>query len=221
VSEYRVCDDPVRTLAQAFVEELAGIESPCVALSGGSTPGPLYRLWAREYRGSLRWGSVRMFQVDERCVPPDDDASNWKMLQETLLSAIPEAHAWRMEAERDGAAQAYETVLREHVPAGEAGIPRLDLVLLGMGFDGHTASLFPGTAPLEERERLVVPNDAPQLDIPRITLTYPVLEAAARRWFLVTGCDKAPAVAMADSGHNPAGKLDAVWFLDEAAASEL
>jgi 6-phosphogluconolactonase len=221
MSEFRVCADPVRSFAQAFAEEMAHIDHPRIALSGGSTPRPLYRLWAREYQPSLPWDCMHLFQVDERCVPPDSDASNWKSLQETLLWAVPEARAYRIEAEHDGAAEAYEAVIRKHIPAGEDGVPRLDLVVLGMGADGHTASLFPGTPAVGERERLVVRNGTPGVEPARITLTFPMLEAARLRWFLVTGADKAEAVAMADAGANPAGTLDAVWFLDEAAAENL
>ena len=221
MSEYRVCADPVRSFAEAFAEEMARIEHPRIALSGGCTPRPLYRLWAREYRTVLPWDRTHIFQVDERCVRTDSDASNWKLLHEALLWAIPEARAYRMEAERDGAAEAYEQVLRNHVPAGEDGIPRLDLVLLGLGADGHTASLFPGTPAVNERQRLVVRNDTPGIEPARITLTFPVLEAAHRRWVLVTGAAKAEAVAAADARANPAGKLDALWFLDAEAASAI
>ncbi|HOD52425.1 MAG TPA: 6-phosphogluconolactonase [Candidatus Hydrogenedentes bacterium] len=220
-SEFRVCADPLRALARAFAELVASLERPCVALSGGSTPKSLYILWATEYRTSLPWASMHLFQADERCVPPGDPASNWRLLNETLLKAVPETHAYRIEAERPGAAEAYETILRQHVPAGEDGVPRLDLALLGMGADGHTASLFPGTPALDQRERLVVRNDAPQLQPARITLTFPVLEAARHRWFLVTGRDKADAVAAAKARANPAGRLDALWFLDGEAASRL
>ena len=103
MSEYRVCADPVRSFAEAFAEEMARIEHPRIALSGGCTPRPLYRLWAREYRTVLPWDRTHIFQVDERCVRTDSDASNWKLLHEALLWAIPEARAYRMEAERDGA----------------------------------------------------------------------------------------------------------------------
>ncbi|HOF40752.1 MAG TPA: 6-phosphogluconolactonase [Candidatus Hydrogenedentes bacterium] len=221
MSEYRVCADPVRSFAEAFAEKMAQLERPFVALSGGCTPRPLYRLWAREYRCSLPWDRMHIFQVDERCVRADSDASNWKLLHESLLWAVPEARAYPMEAERDGAAEAYEQLLRNRVPAGEDGIPRLDLVLLGLGADGHTASLFPGTQAALERERLVVRTDTPGIEPARVTLTFPTLESAGQRWFLVLGSAKAQAVAAAVAGAHPAGKLDAIWFLDAEAASEI
>lgn len=220
-SEFRVCEDPFRAVARAFADLVASLKKPCIALSGGSTPKRLYSLWAREFRQAIPWSSIRIFQVDERCVPPDDPASNWKLLTDTLLGAIPETHAYRIEAEHPGAAEAYEATLRQHVAVNEDGMPALDLVLLGMGADGHTASLFPGTPALEERERLVVRNEAPELEHARITLTLPVLEAARRRWFLVTGYDKAGAVAAAKAGTNPAGRLGGIWFLDAEAAQRL
>lgn len=220
-NEFRVYEDPFRALAEAFAALAASLDRPCVALSGGSTPKRLYTLWARDFRRGIPWSSSHLFQVDERCVPPGHPASNWRLLSDTLLGAVPEAHAYRIEAEHPGAARAYENVLRRHVPADEEGIPCLDVALLGMGADGHTASLFPGTPALEERERLVVRNEAPHLEHARITLTFPLLEAARHRWFLVTGSDKASAVAAANAGGNPAGRLHGVWFLDPGAAQGL
>ncbi len=221
VSGFHVCADPFRALAEAFVREFAARDRICIAVSGGSTPKRLYKLLAEEFRAAIAWEQIQLFQVDERCVPPEHPDSNWRLIEETLLPCMPEAQAHRIEAERDGAECAYEALLRQKVPAGSGGIPKLDLVLMGMGADGHTASLFPGTEALGERERLVVRNQAPHLEHARITMTFPLLEAACRRWFLVTGAEKAEAVRDARAGENPAGRIAAVWFLDPTAAALL
>lgn len=189
-----------------------------IAVSGGSTPRTLFRLWATDFRNRIPWDRIAIYQVDERCVPPADSQSNWRMLHDELLAQVPGIAAYRMEAERDGAAEDYERVIRDNVPANEAGVPRFDLILLGMGADGHTASLFPGTHAVKERNRLVVPNEVPQLQTQRVTMTYPLINAASRRWFLVQGPDKAPAYARLHShGDVPAARVvKADWFVDAA-----
>lgn len=210
--------------AQSLANDLAGAIAPdrdCfIAVSGGATPRKLFRILGADFARRVPWHRVHVFQVDERCVPPDDEQSNWKMLNDELLSRLPAIRAHRIEAERPRAAEDYEALIRELVPAGTSGIPRLDFVLLGMGVDGHTASLFPGTKALDERDRLMVLNDVPQLNTQRVTMTYPLIEAAARRWFLVIGADKAEAFARVKRGELPAGKLkDARWYLDPAVLS--
>jgi len=189
-----------------------------VAVSGGSTPRELFRLWATEYRERIPWERIMIFQVDERCVPPGDSQSNWKMLHEELLAHVPGVTAHRMEAERPGAAEDYERLIQSTVAKDGSGTPRFDLVLLGMGADGHTASLFPGTEALREQQRLVVLNDVPQLATQRVTMTFPLINAAARRWFLVKGADKAPAYARIHAhGDVPAANVaNADWFVDAA-----
>lgn len=202
------------------------------ALSGGHTPKRLYELLAApEFSSPLSWDRIHLFQVDERCVPPDDSQSNYRMIREALLSHLPVNHFHRMEAERpdrDAAAATYEEDLRGTLgtPAGEW--PRLDLVLLGMGDDGHTASLFPGSAALNERRRAVCPNWVEKLGMWRITLTLPVLNAAGRVIFLVAGEDKARALADVLHPSGPAPQLPAQlvepagsaaeWYVDPAAA---
>jgi 6-phosphogluconolactonase len=142
------------------------------------------------------------------------------MLHEELLAHLPGITAYRIEAERDGAAEDYERVIREVVPDGDNGIPRFDLVLLGMGTDGHTASLFPGTPALDENHRLVVKNPVPQLTTERVTMPFPLVNAATHKWFLVTGADKAAALARVKRGELPAARvLDAQWFIDHAAGA--
>lgn len=202
--------NPAARVARDLVALISARDRAHVAVSGGSTPRALFRILASEYRNAVRWNRVTLWQVDERCVPPEDPQSNWRMLREELLSKIPEVHAHRMEAERTGAAEDYERLLR-------ANLERPDLVLLGMGADGHTASLFPGTTALHERERLVVLNDVPQLDTRRVTMTFPFLNAARERWFLVTGVDKADAFRRVQAGELPAGRIHgATWYIDPA-----
>jgi 6-phosphogluconolactonase len=199
-----------------------------IALSGGSTPRRFHELLAA--LPGIDWSRVHVFWGDERTVPPDDEQSNYRMARETLLSRveIPEENIHRMRGELDPAEAAsdYERILGEVTGIEPPSIPRLDIVLLGMGADGHTASLFPGTAALEETERWVVANEVPQQQTTRITLTYPVLNHAHLTCFLVTGADKADALSQVFSGSSDAppaagvqpvdGQL--VWFLDQDAA---
>jgi len=167
-----------------------------VALAGGSTPRLLYRLLAQPAEpgqpDAIDWSTAEIFFGDERAVPPDHPDSNYGMVAATLLSSAEgaAAHVFRMKGEApdlDAAAREYETDM-----TGASG-PRfvLDLALLGMGADGHTASLFPWTPALSERTRLCVAVDVPKLGARRLTLTYPVFEQARRVFFLVAGRDKA------------------------------
>lgn len=170
-----------------------------VALSGGSTPKRLYEiLAAAPYRDRIDWGSIEFFFGDERSVPPDHPDSNYRMAREAMLAAlpIPASRVHRMEAERpnlDVAALGYESTLARvfDLRPGSLTPPAFDLVYLGMGPDGHTASLFPHTGALRETRRWCVPNWVPQQDTNRMTLTYPVLNRAAEVIFLVAGSDKA------------------------------
>ena len=168
-----------------------------LALSGGSTPRGMHEALAA--LPGIDWSLVQVFWGDERTVPPDDPQSNYGMARETLLSQVevPEENVHRMrgELEPGEAAAQYETELRGvfgDLPAGE--FPSLDVNVLGIGPGGPTASLFPGTEALDERERWVVANWVPQQDTWRITLTYPVLNAARLTLFLVTGAEKADAL---------------------------
>jgi len=223
-------DSALETLRQGLNEH-AG-DHYRVVLSGGSTPLRLYELILAD--GGFDWHKLRIFFGDERTVPPDHPDSNFRAAYETLLDAAPIPHdaIFRMQCElgAEVAARRYEQAIRDEFKLAPGELPRFDLILLGMGADGHTASLFPGTAALEERERLVVPNPVPQLDTTRLTLTFPVLNAAHTVLFLVTGSDKAPAVREALTGdlatrppagqvHPTAGRL--LWYLDREAAAEL
>ncbi len=207
-----------------------------LALAGGDTPRALYTLLASEpFRTDIPWGQVRVFWGDERGVPPTDPRSNYRMAYETLLPhvPIPPDRIHRMPAERpDGAAAAeeYAGLLRAHLPASTDGVPRLDLALLGLGADAHTASLFPGTPVLRET-RLVFSYDVPDLGTSRMTLTLPMLNHAGEVLFLVSGASKARALAavlegprdpdtVPAQGVKPAGG-QVVWIVDAAAASRL
>ncbi len=159
-----------------------------LALSGGNTPRPVYAEIAKR---SIDWTRVIVTFGDERCVPPEDEHSNFHMATESLLShvAIPPENVLRMKGELEPAvaARQYENDLRAR---SEGGIFRHDLILLGMGPDGHTASLFPGTPALHERDRLVIENYVPQMEMWRITFTYPLIDAARHVCFLVNSKGK-------------------------------
>ena len=207
-----------------------------IALSGGSTPRSLYNLLATNARTSLPWDKMFFFFGDERHVPPTDNESNFKMADEAMLSKlpIPKQNIFRVPAENPdaaAAAAAYEQTIREFFALQPGLFPVFDLILLGLGPDGHTASLFPGTEALLEKTRLVVSNWVEKFSTDRITLTLPVLNAARTVAFLVSGTDKAPALQAVLQSDAPAeqypaklihpanGKL--IWLVDRGAASGL
>lgn len=208
-----------------------------VALSGGSTPKALYALLATApWQNQLDWNQVHLFWGDERHVPPSDSSSNFRMTQEQLLSQvpIPPENIHRIKAENpnaNAAAIEYERELKHFFQLGEHEFPRFDLVLLGMGANGHTASLFPGTDAVHEQSRLVVAPWVEELNTDRITLTPPVINNAAKIIFFVTGTEKAaPLKAVLEGPYQPdrlpaqiihptQGKV--VWMVDQAAASAL
>ena len=209
-----------------------------VALAGGSTPRAVYERIAEEDqagRAKLPWEGIEVFFGDERCVPPDHAESNYRMAREALLDRvpIPPANVHRIHGELDPklASQNYEGELKRVVPSHHGGLPRLDLVLLGVGQDGHTASLFPGTAALDEKVRAVVPNLAPKPGGWRVTLTLPALSGASNVLFLVLGAEKAPMLRRVlktdtEGARYPAQRVRPTagwlrWFLDEEAASQL
>ena len=227
--------------ADAAVDHLLEIlgerDTAFVALTGGSTAPLLYRQLAERHATSLDWDRIHFFLGDERVVPLDDEDSNYRQAEETLLDplGVPEnkRHPFPTEAgPPEQVARGYEAVLRR--VCGE-GLPVLDLVLLGLGGDGHVASLFPGHESLEERTRWVIPTEAPdELAVKqRVTLTFPVLNAARAQYLLVAGASKRGAVqaTLGDtlptgwSERPPAARLDPAgplcWFLDQAAAGDL
>jgi|SRR5271165_2603896 len=227
-----------------------------VALSGGSTPRSLYSVLAQDHAG-FAWSQTHLFFGDERHVPPTDRDSNYRMVSEALLTriSIPVANVHRVPAENldaAAAAQSYENELRSFFqlppappisqqlhspdPSSPSGrlhpecFPRFDLILLGMGPDGHTASLFPGSDGLKEQSRIVMANWVAELQAYRITFTFPVLNRAAEVMFLAAGADKADMVHQVLEAQNSPpypsqqvrpsdGKL--LWMLDEAAAAKL
>jgi 6-phosphogluconolactonase len=207
-----------------------------VALSGGSTPKGLYSLLATDetLRSAIAWDRAEFFWSDERHVPPDHPESNYRMAEEALLSRVPvrpnRIHRVRAELpDPSVAAIAYEVDIRRTFDSyGE--IPRFDLMLLGLGADGHTASLFPGTPGLAERSRLVTANHVPDFG-DRLTMTYPLLNAARLVMFVVSGAGKAAAVRAVlrrdPATPEPPARLvqpedgEVVWVLDSAAASQL
>jgi 6-phosphogluconolactonase len=215
--EFEISDDP----AAAACELLVG-SGGHVVVTGGSTPRAAYE---RAAERRTDWAGVEFWFTDERCVPPDHEHSNYRMVERALFSKIESATVHRMQGElgpHDGAA-AYERELEE------AGPDAFDLMLLGLGPDAHTCSLFPGDDALGERERKVVGVETAGMAplVPRITLTLPVVNGARRKFLLVTGEDKADAVARAFSGRPdpraPASLLDGelTVLLDPAAAGRL
>lgn len=219
----------VTTLAAGTIEA-KGMFS--IALSGGDTPKRLFTLLGSEYSQSVQWSHVHFFWVDERCVPKHHEQSNFKNAYESWLSrvAVPERNIHRIRGElspEQGAAH-YEDEMRRLF--GRQGLPSFDLIILGMGGDGHTASLFPGTSSLEEKERLAIPVYVDKLKSWRITLTLPVLNNADRILFLVSGISKAEILsAIFDPEQRdryPAGLINPVhgvltWLIDEDAAKNL
>ena len=195
--ELRVVDDP----AQAGAALLAHAASAGghIALSGGSTPRRAYELAAEM---PVDWAGATLWFGDDRCVPPDHEHSNYRMTREALLDRLdpgPEVHRIEGELGPHGAADAYELKLRD---AFGGRVPTLDLALMGLGPDLHTASLFPGKPAVQETDRLAVGVEEPGMEpyVPRVTLTLPVFDAAKEVVFLVTGADKADAVAGAFGG---------------------
>ena len=211
-----------RRMAAEIRRVLRSRDHCSLALSGGETPRPVYRRLADELPEPESWSRVEVYFADERCVPPDDPASNYRMVRETLLDLLPAAPArvHRMEGERsDGnaAARAYEALLPE----------RLDLLVLGLGPDGHIASLFPRSPSLAESRRRVLAVTAPKPPPERLTITPPVVLAARLTIGLVAGAGKAEALARAldapDEPDQTPGRLarDGLWIVDTAAAARL
>ena len=241
--EIRVLTTPQELFAAA-AEELVRLANQAVAergrftiaLSGGSTPKSLYNLLATNARTTLPWDRMHFFWSDERHVGPTDPESNYHMADESMLSKVPvpPGNVYRVPAENPdaaAAAAAYEAIIRKVFQLQPGQFPKFDLILLGMGPDGHTASLFPGTAGLQEKSRLVIANWVEKLKTHRLTFTLPVINAARCVAFLVSGTDKASVLHAVLEESVPGeqypaklvqptdGKL--IWFLDRGAASGL
>jgi 6-phosphogluconolactonase len=234
--------DDAEAVARAVAARFVELSEECVrlsgrfsvALSGGSTPRRIYELLASaEFASRVEWPKVHVFFGDERCVPPDDAESNYRMAQESLLSrvSILAENVHRLIGEGDAAANArlYEDELRKFF--GGDDLPRFDLVMLGMGGDGHTASLFPNSPALEERSAWVVANWVEKFGAYRLTLTAPVINHAAHVWFVVAGAGKAERLREVIKGERDPQRLPAQsirpandsldWYVDHAAASKL
>ena len=221
--------DRVVDLARRAIEERGTFR---IALSGGSTPKRVYPLLVgRERRERVDWSRVEFFWGDERTVPPDHPESNFGVAYQMLLAQLPgvrpgQIHRMNAEApDLDAAAAAYEAELRLAFGARGDTAPAFDLIWLGMGPDGHTASLFPGSEGLTVTDRWVVANWCPGPGAWRVTLTYPVLDAAREVIVVVTGPDKADAVRRVRAGDTsmPAARVEAAsveWIVDRAAAGE-
>jgi 6-phosphogluconolactonase len=231
-----------RRAAQYFAEmageAVASQDRARIAISGGSTPKAAFELLAdrnQPWHSRVPWEYLDLYWVDERCVPPDDSKSNYRMTREALLDQVPlspeQIHRIEGEWEPQAAAARYESELRGsfHIEGGET--PRFDLVALGMGPDGHCASLFPHTEALHEMRRLVTANHVPQMDSWRITLTWPVINHARSVFFLISGADKAQILKEVLTGPNDPERLPSqlIWpssgiltlILDKAAAALL
>jgi 6-phosphogluconolactonase len=227
---YRAAADEFNRCAQVAIAQRGRF---AVALSGGNTPRGVYSLLASEHR-ALPWEKIFVFFGDERHVPPDDPESNYRMAAESLLTKvpIPADNVYRVAAEfpADSAADQYEREIRKFFQLQANAWPRFDLIFLGIGDDGHTASLFPGTEALKEMSRLVVANWVEKFRTYRITFTYPVLNHAAEVLFLVSGAGKAQILSEiltpsrgqlypAQAVQPEDGKL--IWLLDQDAARKL
>lgn len=231
-----------RHAAQYFVEmageAVAAQGRARIAISGGVTPKAVFELLAdpaQPWRNQMPWGQLDLFWVDERSVPPDNPASNYRMTREALLDHAPlrpeQIHRIEGELDPEAAAARYESELRNSFRLEGAEMPRFDLVALGMGEDGHTASIFPHTEAIHELSRLAMANHVPQLDTWRITLTWPVINNARSVFFLVSGAAKASVLNEVLTGPRDLERLPSqlIWpssgiltyILDKAAASLL
>lgn len=244
-AEVRICSD-TQALSRAGADEFlrvarlatSGRGRFMVALSGGSTPKAIFALLAADEASGINplpWDKVHIFFGDERHVPADHPDSNFRMATEALLSKVPippaNIHRVRTELDAPTAASMYEAELKSVFSVSKGEVPRFDLILLGMGPDGHTASLFPGSTALKEQTALVCSNWVEKLKSHRITFTFPLLNAAAEVLFIAGGADKAEMVRHVLRG-DPSGQTypaqdvrptsgQLLWLVDEAAAGAL
>jgi 6-phosphogluconolactonase len=228
--------------AQYFVEmagEAAAYQGRArIAISGGSTPLATFLMLVdpdQPWRARMPWDKLELYWVDERCVPPDNSESNYRMTREVLLDQVPlrpeQIHRMEGELDPEAAAARYEAELRNSFRLEGAESPRFDLIALGMGEDGHTASLFPNTAAIHEMSRLATANYVPQKEAWRITLTWPVINHAKSVFFLIGGADKAQILKDVLTGPHDPERLPSqlIWpssgiltlILDKAAAALL
>jgi 6-phosphogluconolactonase len=207
-----------------------------IVLSGGSTPKGIYQCMASPlYRNKFRWEKMHFFWSDERWVPPEDQRSNYRMVSEALLTkvSIPSENIHPIQTkdcDLQASVRLYEETINSFFKLKKGDFPRFDFVLLGIGQDGHTSSLFPGNPVLLEKDRLVVPVSQKGIPEKRITLTLPAINHADMVFFLISGLDKAEIVAKVLENKNktsfPANEIkptqgNICWFLDKDAASRL
>jgi len=238
-----VCDSPIdlaETAAEYFAEyarqEISAKGSFSVALAGGSTPQLLYECLASDpFKEKIDWNAVHVFWSDERYVPADHQDSNYLMARRAILEnvAIPDnqIHRFQTELTPELAAEMYEDIIREKIPLSKTGIPRFDLILLGIGSDGHTASLFPNTEALKENQRLVISNRISSQQVERLTFAVTLINTASRILILAAGKGKSRIIQKLFETHlgesifpvqlvKPlSGNI--IWLLDSEAAGRI
>ena len=221
--------DPTE-LARGAAEYFVARRPETVALSGGSTPKLMFQILAEQFRERVDWSTIQFFWSDERHVPPDHPESNYRMANEALLSHVPvsAASVHRIRGENPDAAEAASEYEQTIVQVTQEPLPRLDLIFLGLGTDGHTASIFPGSEALHETKRLVAAPYVEKFQSYRITMTLPLLNNGATVVFLVSGAEKAQIVKEVLEGENkyPAQAVkpthgELIWMLDKEAAAYL
>lgn len=221
--------DP-KELAQGAAEYFVAQSPETVALSGGSTPKLMFQILAEQFRDQVPWDRIHFFWSDERHVAPDHPESNYRMANEALLSHVPVAanNVHRIHGEDPNAEEAASEYEQTIVQVMSQTLPRLDLIFLGLGNDGHTASIFPGSEVLHETKRLVAAPYLEKFNSYRVTMTLPLLNNGASIVFLVSGAEKAEIVKEIFEGENkyPAQKVkptngELIWMLDKEAAAQI
>lgn len=219
-----------KELAQAAAEYFVAQCPETVALSGGSTPKLMFQVLADQFRDEVAWSNIHFFWSDERHVPPDHPESNYRMANEALLSHVPVSanNVHRIRSENPDAAAVASEYEQTIIDVTKQTLPRLDLIFLGLGTDGHTASIFPGSEVLHETKRLVAAPYVEKFKSYRITMTLPLLNNGASIVFLVSGAEKAEIVKQVLQGEHkyPAQAVnptqgELIWMLDKDAASKL
>ncbi|HYV10859.1 MAG TPA: 6-phosphogluconolactonase [Pyrinomonadaceae bacterium] len=219
-----------KELAAAAAEYFVAQCPETVALSGGSTPRSMFQILAEQFRDEVAWSNIQFFWSDERHVPPDHPESNYRMANEALLSHVPVKtdNVHRIRGENPDAAAVASEYEQTIIDVTKQTLPRLDLIFLGLGTDGHTASIFPGSEVLHETKRLVAAPFVEKFKSYRITMTLPLLNNGAAIVFLVSGAEKAEIVRAVLQGENkyPAQAViptqgELIWMLDKDAASKL
>ncbi|HET6973566.1 MAG TPA: 6-phosphogluconolactonase [Pyrinomonadaceae bacterium] len=223
---YSNAEELARAAAEYFVAQCP----ETVALSGGSTPKLMFQVLADQFRDEVAWSNIQFFWSDERHVPPDNAESNYRMANEALLSHVPVSanNVHRIRSENPDAAAVASEYEQTIIDVTRQTLPRLDLIFLGLGTDGHTASIFPGSEVLHETKRLVAAPYVEKFKSYRITMTLPLLNNGASIVFLVSGAEKAEIVKQVIQGEHkyPAQAVkptqgELIWMLDKDAASKL